>query len=421
VQWTEIDARFPEPPPVREAPERFSPALRLHVTALATRATRIALGFAAKPIERAELGAVIAAVSDDRFVLRDPLLSGLLALVAAIEKDWDGVATCTGKRTLGSRVASEKTFGEDVTGLARHLATAARAQLPARQVMPAMQEVRERFAAGTLADARVAVLAARLFVGDVVAAPDVVATTRAWLAGEEIEIVETAKAPVRAVADGEDPRIKIFERYADELGDDAAIDRGLALLDSVDQEPWHRYLERQRVEIEDAVIRAWMARRRLPENWEALVDPVVANWLGCESRAQLSLDERLRDLARRGYVSTKVPRGEWERPAEGLGTGEVRGVREAPPFKPGKFFKDDGRKLLEYIATALVVGAKAEDVEPAWLDFLARRSPATTPRIEEGTLHWKHLLAIQCALTHRLGKEPREATGAALQRIVTGV
>jgi hypothetical protein len=419
VHWAEFDARFPEPAPVHQEPPRaYGAYIRSHVDALVTRAARRAFGLPAKPIERAVLYAVIEGAVGTQFVMRDPGTPGILALVAAIEKDWDGVAACTGRRVIGSRVVIAKTFGSDTTALARHLATAARSQLPARQVIAAMREVRERFLAGTMVDPRAGVLATRLFVGDIVAAPDVVAATRAWLAGEQIEIVDSAP-PVKAVADGEDPRIKIFERYAGELGDDALIDRELAMIETTDHEPWHRYLERERGPIEDAVIRAWMARRRLPQGWEALVDPVVACWLGAESRAQLSPDDRLRDLKMFG-IWMRVGR-EWASPAQGLATGKNISGADGTGFKPGKFFKDDARKLLEYLALAVVGEARPEDVEPAWLDFLARRSPATTPRINEDPLRWKHLLGLQCAITHRLGKQPREQTGLALQRIVTGV
>ena len=417
VHWTEIDARFPEPEPA-PVPDRWSVGVPDYVAGMATRAARRALGLSGAPIGREELAAVVAVVTRDFLLLRDSHTVGLLALVGTVARDWDAVAACTGKQSLGARVVIAKRFSGDAMGLARHLATAVRGQLPAKHVMAAMSEVRELMAAGAI-DARVAVMAAQVFVRDIVASADAVAATRAWLAGEEIEIVESA-APARAVADGEDPRIKIFERYAGELGDDAAIDRGLALLEPADLEPWHRYHERERAPIEDAVIRAFMARRPLPDSWNALVDPVVACWLGAEPRAQLSLEERLRDLARGRGLYTRVGRGDWSRAAEGLALGDV-GRHEVLPFKPRRFFKDDTRKLLEYLAAAIHMRASVEDVEPAWLDFLARRSPETTPRIENDTFRWKHLLAVQSAITHRIGKQPREQVGAALQRIVTGV
>jgi hypothetical protein len=259
-----------------------------------------------------------------------------------------------------------------------------------------MHDLRAQLAAGTFDDPRGAVLAVRLFVGDVVAAPDPSAATRAWLAGEDIEIIDSR--PVRAVADGEDPRVKIFERYAEELGDDAGIDRELLRLASADREPWARHHHRERQPLEDALVRAWMARRPLLVECEALVDPTVACWLDIESRASISVGQRFLDLEPPSRVPAPPP----------------------PPFKPGKFFKDDLRKLSDYLYTAVQVGASPDDVEPAWLDFLSRRSPATT-RIAGEPLRWKLLLELQSMITYRLGKLPREQTGAALRRIVTGI
>jgi hypothetical protein len=395
VRWTDIDARFPDPAPMRGVPGRFSTELRTAVAAIATHATRRALDLPTAPIARESILGVIASATEDRYLLRESW-AGVLALIAALEKDWDAVAACTGRRALGARVIVDKTFGGDITSLARHLATAARAQLPARQVLAAMHDLRAQLATGTFDDPRGAVLAARLFVTDIVAAPEPVSATRAWLAGEDIEIVDSR--PVRAVADGEDPRVKIFERYAGELGDDAAIDRELVRLAPADGEPWARYHHAEREPFEDAAIRAWMARRPMLADWEAFVDPTIACFLDVESRASISVAQRFLDLAPRRFVSSGPP----------------------PPFKPGKFFKDDLRKLTQYLDTAVLVGASAGDVEPAWLDFLARRSPATTT-VGGQPLRWKSLLWLQSTITHQLGKLPREQTGAALRRIVTGI
>lgn len=412
MRWTEFDERFPDPEEIHALPSRGPSVLRQWVAAVATHEARLALGLSARPIPRESIRGVLAAAIEDRALLREdayrPLamppevrpskgLPALLALIAAAEKDWDAVAACTGGRALGTRVIIEKVFGGADIALARHLSTAARAQLPARQVLAAMRDVRTQFMAGTVDDPRLAVLATRLFVADIVAASDAVTATRAWLDGEEIEIIETRA--IRAVADGEDPRVKIFERYAGELGDDAAIERELARTAPADPEPWHRYHHREREPFEDAVVRAWMARQPLPRDWEALVDPRVACWLGAESRAQISIDQRFRDLP---------------------GPPRRSSTDAQPAFKPGKFFKDDLRKLMRYLDAAIQVGARSEDVEPAWLDFLARRSPATTP-IGGEPLRWKFLLDLQATITHRIGNQPREHTGAALRRIVTGV
>jgi hypothetical protein len=408
MRWTEIDERFPDPQHTA-IPQK--PDARGWLPDIATHLTRGALGLPTRPIPRESIRAVIAAGTEDRQLLRGDArhpwgapwleerpaqdLLSLFALIAAIEKDWDAVAAFTGGRALGARVIIEKVFGSDATALARHLATAARGRLPARQVLAAMRDVRTQFAADAFGDARAGVLATRLFIGEIVAASDTVAATRAWLDGEDIEIVDSRV--VRSVADGEDPRVKIFERYLDELGDDAGIDRELARHAPVDPEPWARYHHRERQPFEDAVIRAWMARRPLPADWDALVDPVVACWLSGSSRASISIGQRFLDLERPVWVGDP-----------------------APAFKPGKFFKDDVRKLTKYLEVAVQVGARLEDVMPAWLDFLARRSPATTT-IGGEPLRWKFLLELQQTITHRIGKQPREHTGGALRSIVTGV
>src|SRR5262249_51205378 len=113
----------------------------------------------------------------------------------------------------------------------------------------------------------------------------------------------------------------------------------------------------------------------------------------------------------------------WEETARTLAVGKFDSVlsstgKSAADFKPGKFFKDDGRKLARYLACAMKYGGTAEDVEPAWFDFLSRRSPATTPRIEAGDLHWKDLLAVQVAITYQIGKQPRGGAGLALRRAI---
>ncbi len=420
MRWTELETRFPD---LAWAPGQGAIVVRAHIPAVATHVARVALGLETRPIPRE---AIIETLADAVMFRRmftaerqDDVWRGLMALIAALEADWDLVAACTGGAMLGSRVVAKKTFGDDNKGFARHLATAARARLPATSVLAAMTEIRERFAGdANLPDERFAVIATRLFLRDIVVASDLVPATRAFLDGERLEL-EPAKA-VNAVADGEDPRVKIFERFAAELADDAELTAAVA--QETAAPGWSRDVERAHLPLDDLAIRTYVARLPAFAGWERIVDPMVASWLG----ADCDPEQRFKDVALVVGRSMKLDRG-WDDAVKALAVGKTDAVRALtgwgglPAFKPGRFFKDDGRKLLRYLAAAVFEGARAEDVMPAWLDFLARRSPRTTPRIERAELRWKHLLAIQSVITHRLGKLPRGDTGRALQRIVTGV
>jgi hypothetical protein len=424
MRWQDLDTAFPE---VGWEPGGGWTQIRAQLPIAATHLARAALGLATQPVPAGAIVETIASAVVYRRMFTaegtDDAWRGMMALMAALEGNWDLVASCTGGAMLGARVVKRKTFGDDCKGLARHLATAARARLPARDVVAAMTEVHARFAAGTTSpDARFAVLAARLFLRDVVVAAEPVAATRSWLAGEPLEL-EAGRA-VRAVADGEDPRVKIFERFAAELADDAALDARLAKATAARPEPWARHLETAHLALDDLAIAAFVARRDAFAGWEHAVDPIVASWLGAGEGP--AVDQRFRDLALTVGRSMKLDRG-WDDAVKALVVGQPETVRHLtgyggwPAFRPRQFFKDDGRKLLRYFAAGLEARARAVDLEPAWLDFLARRSPATTPLIERGQLRWKQLLAIQSVLTHQLGGRPRGETGRALQQLVTGV
>src|SRR5262249_46968824 len=162
----------------------------------------------------------------------------------------------------------------------------------------------------------------------------------------------------------------------------------LALGTLVEDDEWARHVERQRISLDDLVIQAFVARVPLLEGWERVVDPAVATWLGFDVPGT---DARFRDLALLSYGGRMSHHRGWEDTARTLAVGKFDSVlsstgKSAADFKPGKFFKDDGRKLARYLACAMKYGGTVEDVEPAWFDFLSRRSPATTPRIEAGDL-----------------------------------
>jgi hypothetical protein len=420
MKWQDIDTRFPDQVWPTGDDDR--------VQAAATHLARAALGLPTRSIDREAIVAavrqadrwaayIIAGGRGGRFpnkVDENPV-RGLLGLIAAQLGAWDEVALVTGDSALGTRLSAKKTFGADTRAFARQLATAVRSKLPPQGVITAMTEQRERFIADE-ADPRAVVIAASLFAREMCAAIDPIEATRRWLDSGEIEV--PVARTVTAVADGEDHRVKIFERYAPELEDDE-IDRMIGNVQLVEE--WGRWHHRERLPIDSLAIRAFVARRPLFENWAALVDPVVAVWLGADPTR--AYEQRIKDG---GLTSTSLDDDRhWDRPAKELAQGKpddaMRFVKGTlPAFKPGQFFKDDGRKLLRYLANAMKSGASEADVEPAWFDFLARRSPKTTPLVETSALDWKNLLSVQAAITAQIGKRSPNQVGGALRKAITG-
>ena len=408
MRWSDIATLYPD-------------AGGATLTGLMTHGARSALGMTAEPRDRKDALRRIAERILTGWNHRDDRASkGALAVLAALEGDWDLVGDATGG-ALPTRVMIEKTYGEDPIRLVRHLAGVVRSRLPATHALAAITDVRDRFAAsdGGL-EPRVAVMASQLFVRDIVRAEEPIATTQRWLEGEaiEIEVVRAFQAP----ADGEDPRVKIFERFAPELSDEAAIARLLQPRIADGSETWARDLEKERMALDDLIICASVARIEPPAGWERLVDPAVLAWLGGESPA---IERRFHDLAilrPAGYVV-----GAWEDALFSLVVGthdaflELVGNTKLPKFKPAQFFKDDARKLVRYLASAIAWRGTEADVLPAWFDFLSRRSPVTTPRLtgEAAVLRWKHLLILEAAIA-RIAGRPRGEVGRALQQHVSG-
>jgi hypothetical protein len=326
------------------------------------------------------------------------------------------------RRRLGSTVKRRETYANEPANLVHHVATAVRLKVPAVHIALAMTALRDRFRAGAVEpDARLAAILAGVYVRELVVPDDPIATTRAWLDGAELALDLDDRGAIAAVADGEDPRTKIFERFAAELDADFPTTRTLA----PDAETWSRGFEGERGWLDDLAIHALVSRRPPPlERWVDVIDPAVAHWLGAPwSRA---IERRFHDLdlLARGEKLHKT-RG-WYECARALAVGKHDSVvwvtgRDMATFQPGRFFKDDGRKLVRYLATAMARRGSSEDVTPAWHDFLSRRSPATTPNVEGGVLTWRDLLGIQAAITHILGKQPRESVGLALRLAVSGV
>ncbi|HEY0251742.1 MAG TPA: hypothetical protein VGC41_09455 [Kofleriaceae bacterium] len=394
ASWRDLEAQFPSTS-VAEVP------------GVATHVMRLALGFSVdRTVTRDRMLEVVRNADNwhtPRRLGDENAWRGMMALIAGYLGDWDLVAQVTGGGALGTRVLQKKKLGSDTRAFARHLATACARKLPAEHVAVAMAEQRERFVAGTCApDGRTAVLATAIFLRELAVVEDVVAATGSWLDGTLA--IEAAAPAAKAVADGEDARVKIFERYAAEL-EDGPIDAAVRAVH--EPEEWGRHLHRA-WELDDLAIQAFVARRPLWPDWDRTIDPAVALWLGAEPWELTR--ERLADLKRgthRGIV------------ALGLAVGDPRAAKPMA-WKPGKFFKDDAKKLYAYLASALANHALESDVVPAWHDFLARRSPMTTPIVEKEELHWKTLLAIQAAITEQIGKRAPAQVGGELRRAITG-
>jgi hypothetical protein len=355
---------------------------------------------------------------------------GVCALLGAALNDAEVVALCTGGKTLGGKVQRSKTYvtvhgDHDLKGLARHLAIAARARASWRDVEAAMTPLRASFAEDKLRDPRVALVAASAWLTHVAVAPDVAVQCKAWLDGKPMELPETSNA-IAGPADGEDPRTKIFEKFAPRLANEQYLAHMLE--DIVETKPsWLDYRPFVPDHPSEAATVLYVARRTLPAKWDELVDPHVARWLGAKvSDAKLAARRKKMLAENREYKDPKrvrafVVRGMSLHPAvralvlgnTGVLTAFTGGGTLAP-FKPGKYFKDDWRKLLRYLAAAMKVKkVTREDVEPAWFDFLAR--PFTE------NVNWCYLLAMQSIITVNVGGGAPEDVGRDLQRVITGV
>lgn len=452
----QIDARFPDQPYTRRLMQ--SPVETIgNVHEVLTILARRAIGLPASSLEARQVQWLLGDVKGrpSMYWQRDPAKRmsdiaaqeqealGVFALLAAVAEDWDLVVQFTGGRPLGARVQAKRDHDGNLQGLARHIATATRARLPAASLLPAMTRLRERFRDGTVKpDARVAVIATGLFVR-LAGEPDPPAACRRWLAGESLELTAGDARP--RIADGDDPRVAIFERYAPELTDDSRIDGELArvmspeyqarFLASVEEtervhgpdtaRPMREHMMRAVIAARDeALIPAHLARRPLPDGWSARVDPLVAWWLGGEIEPAQAQAAREALAARyRAFSLQIIPK--LTRAVDALVLGDTEQVRRLfpvpsrKPFVPGAFFKDDPEKLLAYLGAAITAGARRADVEPAWLDFLARRSPASSREMRHGELKWRHLLGLAAAIGSLGGGDPR-GCGRDLQRTLTG-
>src|SRR4051812_14881900 len=151
MKWAEIDAAYPavDFPPTSSSQDPAT--LRAQTEALLTYFARAALGFPVADLDRAAASTAVTWAYREAFMCFGYGAGGggsdaeywrsVCALLCAALGDPDGVALCTGGKTLGAKVQASKVYdvGYHLGGLARHLATAARAKLPATAVEAAMK------------------------------------------------------------------------------------------------------------------------------------------------------------------------------------------------------------------------------------------------------------------------------------------
>ncbi len=442
----DVDAKFPErtKPVVDSGSWKTSWKLqREYVEYLLSHFARASLGLRVGELDRTTAVAAVTWAYHEAFMTfgygaggstqDSEYWKGVCALLGAALAAPDTVATCSGGKTLGAKVQRSKvyftpTLGHDLRGLGRHLATAANARLPASHVAAAMAPVREHFLADQLRDPRTALVAAYAWFAHVAIAPDIRAATTAWLEGKSLDLPEgTAR---QAVADGDDPRARIFEQFQQVLGSERASARQREAFTKFD--PAHGFDHRvfQPEHTSDAATCMFLARHPLPAKWETMVDPFVAQWLGAKvTPAKLESRRKAMQTLNRVYKDKKKVRAYVVRnlafdPAiRALHLGDAAtlcaftGGGTLAPFSPRKFFKDDWKKLLRYLGSAMKAPKSAKvtraDVEPAWFDFLSRP--------QKRNVTWSNLLALQAVISATIGGADPGAVGRELQLVLTGV
>jgi hypothetical protein len=341
--------------------------------------------------------------------------AGLLALIAGVFGEWDLVATMTGG-ALPSSVTGNPEFHDKTLLVARHFAVVARTR-KTKHAAAAMDELRRRIQTGgqgnefgtATFEVCVALTAARIYFERAVQAPNLVEAVRGWLAGDALVHEE----PVVSIADGGDPRTTIFERFLPELSDAREHITARRLLEG----------DGKSAAVDSAAVLLYVAREPLPDGWPNRLDPIVAELLGApidpfSRQASLAdLKMRARNFRAVSNIPLAVPANlahaliANDEPAILMITG--RGTLTA--FRPREIFGDDFRLFGRYLLAAKKAKARPADVAPAWLDFLARRSPGTS-RLE---LTWRDLLLYQRIITVDLGGEQLGATGPALRAAIT--
>lgn len=378
---------------------------------IVTRIARDGLGLATRRDLRPALALTYLRNAAD--VTRSKQLRGLFALALAAVGQWDHLLAVAGG-TFPTKLRASQTFGAtNLDGLAKALAAAARAGMPPAQVQGAIMRIRDLAERGEL-EPRIAILAGRCFFEQVALASDTPTALKRWLETGEVAFESTGRGA--AVADGEDVRVKIFERYSAELSDDE-LEFARAGLGNI--------RGRGSDLAAGFALMLFVSGAKLPASWNKAVDADLARWLGATANPKPHL-ATLRALTERYRQRPAEARSKQN--LDGLFDAAIYALRladdpvlatvgrgSAEPFVPGRFFHDDPFALVRYLRAAEKARAKPEDVMPAWLDFLSRRSPRKNQVFIGGILRWSHLAVVQHVITERLGGGKPAAVGPALR------
>ena len=337
--------------------------------------------------------------------------TGLLALIAGVFGEWDLVETMTGG-ALPRAVTGDPVFRDRTILVARHFAVIARTRAT-RHAAAAMDELRTAVADRESAfEVCVALCAARIYFERAAQVPDVAEAVRAWLAG--VPLAHEIDPLAATIAEGGDVATTVFERFLPELSDAAGHASARRLLAG----------NTRSAAVDSAAVLLYVAREDPPVEWVSRLDPLVAELLGAatdpEARRASLADLKLR--ARHFRAVSNIPLAVPANLAHALIANDepailmITGRGTLAGFRPREIFGDDFRQLGRYLLAARKAKADPAAVRPAWLDFLARRSPRTS-RLE---LTWRDLLLYQRVITVDLGHEPHANTGSALRAAITG-
>ncbi|CAN5406868.1 hypothetical protein BH11MYX1_BH11MYX1_57420 [soil metagenome] len=445
-----LEARpWPAVPPLTpwsQVRERW-PVLRASCEAAATHVARTALGLPAPPsvtvtgyLATEDLVARITKAHAEIYMVFGPgrhpdgserasaRWTAMMALLVGVHGEWDLVASMTGG-ALPTTVSRDLALRDNYTLLVRHLAVVARTRatkyaattmrdLRAR-IVRALADTNPEAAEDAAFDVRFALVAARIYFERAVQVHDVGEAVREWLAGAEL--LHEPASRVREVADGADVRATIFERFLPELSDTHAIASAQRVLEIGVAPFGSTFLGTSG---DSAAVFLHVAAEPKPAGWESRVDPLVAAYLGGlvdprrQARSLALLKPRARLFRAVSNAALAVPANL----AHALLARDdsavlvMTGGGSLAPFAPGRIFGDDVSQLGRYLLAARKTNAAPAVVMPAWLDFLACRSPATS-RID---LSWRVLLLFQSIITTELGGQPDAATGDALRMAITG-
>lgn len=353
----------------------------------------------------------------------------MAALLAALTGSWDLVGQSLG-RPLSRTVQKNRTFEwTELSGIVRHVATAARHRLGAGASATALRA----WAKHEKPDRPLLLALARLAIADAGGHPrgEVSQRLDAILAGETPKDVQRAASPV------DDPRASVFEKYQPVLLNEKRRNelRREVLSTSNDLPVWpDHFAEAWLLGIDEAADLA----QDIDDNghvWPspaAIVVAAIGRPLERRFRPWREEVQRSLDSLRKSRQLNQVPRYRKSThvAAVALAMGDTKLLKKvtAGPakerFVPGKTFGDDPRKVMRYFGLALdqkKPKAKQSDVSAAFFELLVSRIPDNhDDSISGGSYSWASLMCIAYCYFHLLGKTPEGKVGDALRATLRG-